>query len=53
MLGDWLAALHTRDQSLVLADAKKSLKTHSIAFAAERSRRERRVVTLAELQKTS
>lgn len=47
---DWLRALHTRDRSLVVADAQESLRTHTIVFAAERSRREGRAVSLADLK---
>ena len=46
---EWLQALHTRDDSGVVANAQESLKTHTIAFAAEKSRREKRLITIAEM----
>jgi predicted dehydrogenase len=49
VLADWLTALHTRDESLILANVAESLKTHTIAFAAEQSRREKRIVNLEEM----
>jgi len=45
---EWLHALHARDDSGVVANAQESLRTHAIVFAAERSRRERRMVELAD-----
>lgn len=46
---DWLAALHAQDDSLVVANAQESLRSHTIAFAAEKARRENRVVKLSEM----
>ena len=46
---EWLLALHSRDDSQVVANAQESLKTHTIVFAAEQSRREGRQVAIAEL----
>jgi predicted dehydrogenase len=43
---EWLAALRSRDDSRIVANAQESLKTHAIVFAAERSRVERRTVAL-------
>lgn len=43
---EWLLALHSRDDRQLVANAQESLKTHSIVFAAERSRREGRMVDL-------
>jgi predicted dehydrogenase len=48
---EWLTALHTRDDSAIVANAQESLKSHSIVFAAEISRREGgRKVMLSELE---
>lgn len=49
IMRDWLAALHTRDDSQIVANAQESLQTHTIVFAAEKSRREGRVVKIAEM----
>jgi predicted dehydrogenase len=49
VLRDWLEALHSRDDSRIVANAQESLKTHTIVFAAEQSRRESRSVSLAEM----
>jgi hypothetical protein len=46
---EWLAALHTGNPSLIRTSAQESLRTHTIVFAAERARRERRVVAIAEM----
>jgi predicted dehydrogenase len=46
---EWLTALHSRDASGVVANAQESLKTHTIVFAAERSRRENRMVEIGEM----
>ena len=46
---DWLLALHSRDDSGVVANAQESLRSHTIVFAAERARRENRVVALSEM----
>ena len=45
----WLDALFTRDDSLIVANAQESLKTHTVVFAAEKSRRERKMINLNEL----
>ena len=45
----WLRAIAQDDRALVLTDAQESLRTHSIVFAAERARREGRVVELASV----
>jgi predicted dehydrogenase len=45
----WLNALHTRDDRDLVANAQESLKTHTITFAAEKSRREKRTVELTEM----
>jgi len=49
VLREWLLALHSRDERQLVANAQESLKTHSIVFAAERSRREGRMVDVATL----
>jgi hypothetical protein len=46
---EWLQALHSRDDSGIVANAQESLRSHTIVFAAERARRENRVVPLAEM----
>ena len=46
VVDSWLRAIHTGDRSSVVTDVAVSLDTHRIAFAAERSRLERRVVEL-------
>jgi len=46
---EWLEALHSRDDSRIVANAQDSLKTHTIVFAAEASRRERRTVAVTSL----
>lgn len=46
---EWLHALHSRDDSQIVANAQESLRTHSIVFAAEKARREGRIVKLAEM----
>lgn len=45
---EWLRALHSRDASAIVANAQESLKTHTIVFAAEESRRTNQTVTVAE-----
>ncbi|HEY3418688.1 MAG TPA: Gfo/Idh/MocA family oxidoreductase [Armatimonadota bacterium] len=47
---NWLEAIRTGDNSLVLTDLQESLRTHTIVFAAEQARREKRLVSLAEFQ---
>jgi predicted dehydrogenase len=49
MVRDWLEALRHGDATGLVSTAQESLRTHAMAFAAERSRRERRPVELAEL----
>jgi len=47
IVANWLSAI--RDVSSdVVVDAKEALRTHAIVFAAERSRKERRVVEMSE-----
>lgn len=46
VLTEWLDALHTRDDSAVVANAQASLASHTIVFAAEQSRKEHRTIPL-------
>jgi predicted dehydrogenase len=46
----FLAAVQRGDPSLVSTDIQESLRTHTIVFAAERSRRLGRAVELSEMQ---
>ena len=46
---EWLLALKECDVKGVVASAQESLKTHSIVFAAEKSRREGRTVEVSTL----
>ena len=43
----WIEALFTRDDRHLVANAQESLKTHSVVFAAEQSRREGRTINMA------
>jgi hypothetical protein len=45
----FLAAIRENNQSLVRSDVHESLRTHSIVFAAEKSRRQGRMVEIEEL----
>ncbi|HEX2951552.1 MAG TPA: Gfo/Idh/MocA family oxidoreductase [Armatimonadota bacterium] len=49
VVDSWLRAIHTGNSSLILTSAQESLRTHTIVFAAECSRREHRTVDMAEL----
>jgi predicted dehydrogenase len=49
LVREWIWALHTRDDSKIVANAQESLKTHTINFAAELSRREGRMVKIGEM----
>ena len=44
-----IVAGHSGNDSGIVANAQESLKTHTIAFAAEKSRLERRTVEIAEM----
>lgn len=46
---NWLLALHTRDERTILTGAAESLRTHAVVFAAEKSRREGRTVSISEM----
>lgn len=43
---DWLRALHSRDDSAVVANAQESLRSHRVVFAAEQARMEGRIARL-------
>ena len=49
VVNNWLRAIREHNPALILTDTQESLRTHSIVFAAEQSRREGRMVELAEL----
>jgi predicted dehydrogenase len=49
VMREWLIALRTRDDAGIVANAQESLASHTIVFAAEKSRLEGRTVTLAEM----
>lgn len=49
VVNNWLRAIRDNDPALVLTSAQESLRTHTIVFAAEQARRERRVVEIAEI----
>ena len=46
MIKQFLAAVDNNDPSLVFSGPDDSLESHRIVFAAERARRERRVVVM-------
>ncbi len=46
---EWLHALHTREAAGILTDAQESLRTHTIVFAAEKSRLEKRTIEIASM----
>lgn len=45
----WLDAVHADNPALILTGAQESLRTHTIVFAAEQARREKRVVAIKEM----
>jgi hypothetical protein len=47
---EWLQALHSRDDAGIVANAQESLRTHTIVFAAERSRHEGRTIDIAAMR---
>ena len=49
VISAWLDAIRTGDGSRVVTGVHESLRTHGIVFAAERARREGRMVDLAEI----
>jgi predicted dehydrogenase len=49
VLKSFLAAVREGNPALVLTDVPESLRTHSIVFAAEKSRRERKLVDMSEM----
>ena len=48
---DWLSALAVNSGESIKTDVHQSLRTHSIVFAAEASRKERRVIDIASFSK--
>ncbi len=50
LLREWLLALHSRDDSGLVANAQESLRTHTIVFAAEQARRQRRTIEIADFE---
>ena len=51
VMHNFIHALRANDASLVLTPTDESLRTHTIVFAAEKSRREKRTVEIAEMSK--
>ncbi len=49
VVNSWLRAIRENDPSFILTNVQESLRTHTIVFAAEQSRREQRMVEIAEL----
>ena len=49
VIRDWLEALHSRDDSKIVANAQESLRSHTVVFAAEKSRREKRMIEISEM----
>jgi predicted dehydrogenase len=49
VIEDWLLALHSRDDAGIVANAQESLASHTVVFAAEKSRREKRMVEISEM----
>jgi len=48
IVANWLSAIHGSSAGAVV-DAREAMETHSIVFAAERSRKEKRTVEMSEL----
>jgi predicted dehydrogenase len=48
-LRGWLEAIRSGDRKSILTDAQESLRTHTIVFAAEKARLEKKVVELSEM----
>jgi predicted dehydrogenase len=49
VIRSWLTAIREKDPSLILTNAQESLKTHTLVFAAEKARKEKRMVELSEM----
>jgi len=45
---NWLSAIRNASAVNVAVDAQEALRTHAIVFAAERSRKEKRVIEMSE-----
>jgi predicted dehydrogenase len=50
IVADWLAAVRDPAAPSVAVTAREALRTHAIVFAAEQSRRERRVIEMSEFR---
>ena len=50
MIRDWIEAIRRQDASLMSTPLDESLESHLIAFAAERSRKEGKVISLSPLR---
>jgi len=48
ILKNWLSAIHDPANRSVMVDAQEALRTHAIVFAAEQSRKEKRMVELSD-----
>lgn len=46
MIRDWIEAVRRQDATIMSTPLDDSLESHAIAFAAERSRKEGRIVEL-------
>lgn len=51
LMDAFISAVATQDQALLGTDVGEVLRTHMAVFAAERSRRERKVVEIAKFEK--
>jgi predicted dehydrogenase len=49
VIQSWLNAIARNNPDLVLTSLPESLRTHTLVFAAEQARRERRIVRLEEM----
>jgi hypothetical protein len=50
VLKSFLAAIRENNPRLVLTDVQESLRTHSIVFSAEKSRRTGKLVNMREMR---
>ncbi len=48
VVGEWLSAILNRSESRVAVDAREALRSHALVFAAEQSRRQNKVIALAD-----
>lgn len=49
IVGSWLSAICNTSTGIIAVNAQEALSTHAIVFAAELSRKERRVVNLSDI----